>query len=162
MGIDHEPRTHEPGPEGQRHELEAERADRNLTELIRELRVAQTGVQILFAFLISLPFLSGFPEDRTSAVVLTVALLAAAGATVVFIAPVAFHRGSFHQGRKPRVVRVSHVLTNVGLVLLAIAMALATWLFLSVLWSAAMASLVVALLLVAIICLWWALPALAG
>src|SRR6476646_48042 len=80
--------------------------DRNLGEILQEIRVAQTGVQILFAFLLSLPFTSGFHSasapDR--AVYLT-ALLATVGAASMLIAPVAFHRILFRRRRRPDIVR---------------------------------------------------------
>lgn len=54
----------------ERGETAAERADRNFAEVVQELRVAQTGVQVLFAFLLSFPFLAGFPDgDRSFSVV---------------------------------------------------------------------------------------------
>src|SRR6476619_4614896 len=87
-------------------ESEKQRWDRNFGDLLQELRVSQTGVQILFAFLLTLPFSARFtsttPFQRN---VYIVALLCAACATALIISPVAFHRALFRQGRKPELVR---------------------------------------------------------
>jgi amino acid permease len=104
-------------------ETAKQRWDRNFADLLQELRVAQTGIQILFAFLLTLPFSNGFP--RTNAFqqdVYLVALLATAGATAMIIAPVAFHRALFRQGRKPELVRYAHRMATGGLAFLLVAM----------------------------------------
>ncbi|WFE52330.1 DUF6328 family protein [Micromonospora sp. WMMD1155] len=104
-------------------ETEKQRWQRNFADLLQELRVAQTGVQILFAFLLTLPFSSGF--TRTSEFqrdVYIVALLAAAAATALIISPVAFHRALFRQGRKPELVRFAHRMATGGLAFMLIAM----------------------------------------
>lgn len=118
-----EPREPEPAGPPDRRETPAERADRNLVELLQELRVIQTGVQIIFAFLLSLAFTSRFPElddfqrDTYSATLLLTVL-----ASAVLAAPVAVHRALFHRGFKRRIVVVSSRLTVVGLVCLAVAL----------------------------------------
>ncbi|HWG98809.1 MAG TPA: DUF6328 family protein [Pilimelia sp.] len=104
-------------------ETEPERWQRNFADLLQELRVAQTGVQILFAFLLTLPFSQRF--ERTSAFqqdVYIVALLAAAAATAMIISPVAFHRALFRQGRKPELVRFAHKMATGGLAFMLVAM----------------------------------------
>lgn len=141
-----------------RHETRAERADRNFGELVQELRVAQTGVQILFAFLLSLAFLTDFPHTPAYERVLTGALLTAAGATICFVAPVAFHRTLFGRGMKEEVVALTHRLAAIGLGLLALSMALASWLVLATLWSEQSATAVVAGMLVVIAIVWVAVP----
>src|SRR3954471_14600096 len=79
-----------------RHETAAQRADRNFNELLQELRVAQTGVQILFAFLLSLPFTQRFGQlTAEERVVYLITLLATALATACLIAPVSHHRVLF-------------------------------------------------------------------
>jgi hypothetical protein len=104
-------------------ETEKQRWQRNFADLLQELRVAQTGVQILFAFLLTLPFSSGFPETTLfQRDVYVVALLAAAGATALIISPVAFHRALFRQGRKPELVRFAHRMATGGLAFMLIAM----------------------------------------
>ena len=102
----------------------SERADRNLNDILQELRVAQTGVQILFAFLLTLPFSSGFPEvTEFQRDVYLVALLSAAASAAMIISPVAFHRALFRQGRKPELVRFAHSMATGGLGFMLIAMA---------------------------------------
>jgi hypothetical protein len=106
-----------------RDETEDEKADRRYAELLQELRVAQTGVQILFAFLLTLPFSSGFPQVTAfQKDVYTVALISAAFATAMIISPVAFHRALFRQGRKPELVRYAHKMATGGLAFMLIAM----------------------------------------
>jgi len=97
-------------------ETEKARWDRNFADLLQELRVAQTGVQILFAFLLTLPFSSGFPKvSAFQKDTYIVALISAAFATAMIISPVAFHRALFRQGRKPELVRFAHRMATGGL-----------------------------------------------
>lgn len=104
-------------------ETEEERWRRNFAELLQELRVAQTGVQILFAFLLILAFSAGFDRsDRYTQVVYLVALLSTAGATALIIAPVAVHRMLFRLGEKPQVVVYAHRMAYAGLMLVIVAM----------------------------------------
>ena len=104
-------------------ETQKQRWDRNFADLLQELRVVQTGVQILFAFLLTLPFSSGFPNTTEfQKDVYLVALLSAAASTTMLIAPVAFHRALFRQGRKPELVRYAHRMATGGLAFLLIAM----------------------------------------
>jgi len=105
-------------------ESERQRWQRNFADLLQELRVAQTGVQILFAFLLTLPFSSGFPEvTEFQRDVYLVALLSAAASAAMIISPVAFHRALFRQGRKPELVRFAHTMATGGLGFMLIAMA---------------------------------------
>ena len=104
-------------------ESEKQRWDRNFADLLQELRVAQTGVQILFAFLLTLPFSSGFPNVTAfQKDTYVVALISAAFATAMIISPVAFHRALFRQGRKPELVRYAHRMATGGLAFMLIAM----------------------------------------
>jgi amino acid permease len=104
-------------------ETEKQRWDRNFADLLQELRVAQTGVQILFAFLLTLPFSNGFPKTTAfQKDIYLVALISAAAATAMIIAPVAFHRALFRQGRKPELVRYAHRMATTGVGFLLIAM----------------------------------------
>ncbi|GGQ79987.1 membrane protein [Couchioplanes caeruleus subsp. azureus] len=106
-----------------KHESEKQRWDRNFADLLQELRVAQTGVQILFAFLLTLPFSNGFPRvTEFQKDTYLVALITAAFATAMIISPVAFHRALFRQGRKPELVRYSHRMATGGLAFMLISM----------------------------------------
>lgn len=106
----------------ERHETPAERSDRNWSELLQELRVAQTGVQLLTAFLLSLPFQNRFESlsDGERRLYLVVVLLAVA-ATGVLIAPVALHRAVFRRHEKQQLVDMAALLAEFGLLLLAAA-----------------------------------------
>jgi hypothetical protein len=105
------------------HETEKERLDRQLEQLLQELRVAMPGVQVLFAFLLAVPFQQGFSKvtDFQQGVYFGT-LLAAAAASAFFIAPTAFHRVRFQDRDKPYLIAVASKLMIVGLACLAIAM----------------------------------------
>lgn len=104
-------------------ETELQRWQRNFNELLQELRVAQTGVQILFAFLLILAFTPGFPEqDRFARAVYLVALLSAAVATALLIGPVAYHRALFRRRQKPLLVQYAHRMAFWGLMMMIVSM----------------------------------------
>ncbi|WP_218566692.1 DUF6328 family protein [Vallicoccus soli] len=112
---------------------EATLLDRNLNELLQELRVAQTGVQILFAFLLTLPFNARFDgTTEVQRVAYVVTLLLSAAATGTLIAPVAFHRLVFRRGKREELVRVANTLAVVGLGLLLLAVSGAVFLVVDV------------------------------
>jgi MFS family permease len=99
-----------------RNETPLERADRNFSELLQELRVTQTGVQILFAFLLTLAFTPRFPDlDSFQRATYVTTLLLAVLAAALFTAPAALHRSLFQQNAKPTIVRVSSRLAGLGL-----------------------------------------------
>jgi hypothetical protein len=107
--------------------------DRNLAELLQELRVAITGVQILFAFLLGLAFTARFATlDGFELTLYTVALLATALATLLLIAPVSFHRLVFRRRQKAVLVTVADRLLMAGLGLLGVAISAAVLLILDV------------------------------
>ena len=112
------------GPvELERDETPAERVDRNFNELLGELRVALPGVQVLFAFLLTVPFaqgftsLSGFERGTYFAVLLLTAI-----ASALLIAPTAYHRIQFRKGRKVQILFFANRAAVVGLGFLALAM----------------------------------------
>src|SRR2546429_1840116 len=94
-----------------RNESEEERNDRNLAELLQELRVAGLGVQVLFGFLLAMPFSNLFatldPEQHRLYVV---DLLLAALATALLTGPVAYHRIVFRRHQKHDLLRVANVM----------------------------------------------------
>ncbi|MFR9676446.1 DUF6328 family protein [Streptomyces sp. TR06-5] len=107
-----------------RNETAVERADRNFLELLQELRVIQTGVQILFAFLLTLAFTARFPElDAFQRATYIATLLLSALAAVLFTAPAALHRTLFRRGAKRLIVDVSSRFAALGLAVLALALA---------------------------------------
>jgi heme O synthase-like polyprenyltransferase len=109
-------------------EDEEHRLDRELIELLNELRVALPGVQVLFAFLLILPFSKGFPKvTETERVVYFVALLCTMLSTALFIAPTAFHRIRFRDHDKEHMIKTANRLAIVGTVFLAGAMSCAVY-----------------------------------
>jgi membrane-bound acyltransferase YfiQ involved in biofilm formation len=113
----------EPAEEPDRSEEEQERLNRQMTELLNELRVAMPGVQVLFAFLLAVPFQQRFQEvNDFQRDVYFVTLLAAMAATAFLIAPSAYHRIAFGQHEKPNIILVGTVQFVCGLIALAIAM----------------------------------------
>ncbi|RVU23984.1 hypothetical protein EOT10_17265 [Streptomyces antnestii] len=101
-----------------------ERADRNFIELLQELRVTQTGVQILFAFLLTLAFTPRFPSlDGVQRATYIATLLLAVLAAALFTAPAALHRVLFRRHAKPLIVEMSSRLAGVGLAVLMFALA---------------------------------------
>jgi membrane-bound acyltransferase YfiQ involved in biofilm formation len=113
----------EPAEEPDRTEEEQEQLNRQMTELLNELRVAMPGVQVLFGFLLAVPFQQRFQEvNAFQRDVYFVTLLAAMAATAFLIAPSAYHRIAFGQHEKPNIIVVGTVQFICGLVALAIAM----------------------------------------
>ena len=143
-----------------RNESEAQRLDRNLAELLQELRVASIRVQGLFGFLLSLPFSSRFetPHDAQRALYVTVLLLSAL-ATALLSGPVAFHRLVFRQHSKARVLAASNVMAIAGLVAVALAVSGAVFLVLSVVVSRGLlVALLGGLTFAAFAILWFVVP----
>jgi hypothetical protein len=142
-----------------RNETELERCDRNLVELLQEVRVVQTGVQVLFAFLLTAPLTStfqGFDGIRRAEYFVT--LTFAASAAILLIAPTAYHRLLFRCGDKEFLVTVANRLTLAGLVFVGLSMVGAMVLVADVLfagWAAVLIGVVAANSCVA---LWAALP----
>jgi len=107
--------------EGRPGETDEQRADRNFIDLLQELRVTQTGVQILFGFLLTLPLQARFAQlDRYEKSLLVIAALSLAVATTCIIAPVAWHRALFRHQLKKEIVDASNVFAKAGLTALAL------------------------------------------
>jgi hypothetical protein len=140
-------------------ETEKKRWDRNFGDLLQELRVAQTGVQILFAFLLTLPFSSGFPKTTAfQKDTYVVALITAAFATAMIISPVAFHRALFRQGRKPELVRFAHRMATGGLAFMLVSMVSSVLLITDYLLSVWPAVIITGVTAVWFLVFWWMLP----
>ncbi len=142
-----------------RWESEEQRADRNLSDLLQELRVALPGVQVLFAFLLTVPFsnrfqdLSGFEEKLYFGVLISTAL-----ATVLLTAPTVGHRILFRRQQKEYLVTVANNLALVGLFLLALAISGAIALISSFLFGTATAIISTGILLIAFAGFWYLGP----
>jgi hypothetical protein len=146
-------------PETGRPETERERVDRNLTELLTELRVALPGVQVLFAFLLVVPFNNRFARVTTfEKNVYFVTLLCAAAASVCLIAPTIQHRIEFRRQDKEHIVIVANQLAIVGLTFLAIAMTGAILLVTDVLFGGPTSIISAGFVALAFAVLWYAIP----
>jgi hypothetical protein len=146
-------------PETGRDETELERVDRNLSELLGELRVALPGVQVLFAFLLVVPFnqrfatVSAFQEKLYLAT-----LLCAAGASVCLIAPTVHHRIAFRTQDKEYIVTRANQLAIVGSLFLAVAMTGAIWLATDVIFGGTVTAAAAAGVGAIFVLVWYALP----
>jgi Family of unknown function (DUF6328) len=142
-----------------REESEKERLDRNLQELLGELRVALPGVQVLFAFLLVVPFNQRF-ADITSFQRATyfVTLLLATAASACLIAPTAHHRIEFRAGDKKRIVFFATWLSIVGLGLLAAAMTGAVMLITDFIYASTTVAITTAGVGLLFAILWYAVP----
>ena len=151
-----------PGPDAGgtgRHESALQRSDRQFGELLQELRVILPGVQVLFAFLLTVPFSARFDETTDLQQWLYfVTLLSTTVATVLLMAPTALHRLRFRRGMKGDIVDISHHLTLGGLAALAVAIVVAITLITDVLFAAWAALLVGGAVLVLVAGLWCLLP----
>lgn len=122
MDVDH-PELDQSWDTAARSESATQRLDRNWSSLLQELRVTQTGVQLLTGFLLTLPFQSRFDTLGTGlhgAYLLTVA--ASLGATVLLVAPVAMHRTLFRRHKLGELVSAAHRCAYAGLILLGAAL----------------------------------------
>jgi hypothetical protein len=142
-----------------RGETEDQRLDHNFEDLLQELRVSQTGVQILFAFLLTLAFTNRFAEiDDFQRTVYLVTLLCSAAATALLIAPVSFHRIVFRQRMKDELVTAASRLAMGGLVFLLLALSGAILLITDVVLGGAAAWIITAGAAAWFIAFWYVLP----
>lgn len=142
-----------------REESEAERLDRNLSELLQELRVALPGVQVLFAFLLAVPFQQNFTkitpfQER----VYFATLLLTAASAVLLISPSAYHRMTFRMQQKDDLIFLANRLAIAGLGLLALAMTGAIMLITDVLFGTVATVVTSAATFLAFVAFWYALP----
>ncbi|HMD95251.1 MAG TPA: DUF6328 family protein [Trebonia sp.] len=146
-------------PGDARRESAAQRDDRNLTELVQELRVAGLGVQVLFGFLLSLPFTVRFDRlgEFQRDLYLTCVVLAAV-ATILLIGPVAYHRLVFRQGLKEDLVRFANKMAILGLAAVSAAILVAVLLITDYVAGALAGGLITGLLACMLAWLWFAVP----
>ena len=143
----------------QRAEEPLQRADRNFAELLQELRVVLTGVQILFGFLLTLALSPRFDAlDDLQHTVYVVTLCAAALSSTLLVAPVAAHRLLFQRGRKRELVRCGHRLALAGLGALALTLASGLLLVLDVVVGRVAAAAMTGTLLAVTAVLWIGVP----
>jgi glucose-6-phosphate-specific signal transduction histidine kinase len=140
-------------------ETSEQRHNRELIELLNELRVALPGVQVLFAFLLAVPFANGFPKlSQTGRDVFFAAFIATALSTVLLIAPSSYHRLRWRQHDKERMLVFANGLTIAGLFCLAVAITCVVYVITDFLFQSPWAALFTALVGAAFLILWYALP----
>ena len=145
--------------EGQSGETEKERIDRELIELLNEIRVALPGVQVLFAFLLTVPFSQGFSKlDDADRRVYFFAVLCTAIASALLIAPTAHHRMRFRSGSKERMLRMANSLALGGTFFLALAIGAVVYVISTVIHTGRWPGVVAGLVAGFTILLWFALP----
>ncbi len=107
-----------------RNETEAQRLDRNWSSILQELRVTQTGVQLLTGFLLTLPFQQRFTQlDGTMRAVYLITVGCSLGSTLLLVTPVGMHRMLFRRHRLDAIVSAAHSCAIAGLNLLGVALA---------------------------------------
>jgi hypothetical protein len=128
--------------------------------LLQELRVAQTGVQILFAFLLTIPFSARFAEQTNGFdhFVYVFTVVTTALAMALLVAPVSHHRQVFRQGRKPELVVTSSRMAKAGLVVMLLSVLGAVYLVLEVVAGLGWAGGIVAFLAAVYVFLWYVVP----
>lgn len=142
-----------------RDETEEERLDRNLGELLQELRIALPGVQVLFAFLLAVPFQQNFTKiSEFEKKVYFATLLLTALSAALLIAPSAYHRITFRYQQKHRLVLISNRLAIAGLITLALAMTCAILLITDLLFGTAATIITTGFALAIFVVLWLLLP----
>jgi len=140
-------------------ETPKERVNRELIELLNEVRVALPGVQVLFAFLLTVPFASGWKKTtEVQQDVYVCAVVTAAVAAVFMIAPSSYHRLLFRQPHKEHMLFTSNKLLIIGMVFLAISISLCVFLVVDLVISIPWALALTAGVALLIVVLWYAMP----
>jgi hypothetical protein len=151
--------TNAPGSGDGDEETQKERTTRRWNEMLQELRVAQTGVQVLTGFLLTVPFSQGFSDldstDKNAYLVTVSASIVAAG---LLIAPVAFHRVLFGKSEKEWLVSAANLAARCGLAMLAITMSGVMFLVFDLVISRTAAVVATSATLVVLTILWLAVP----
>jgi hypothetical protein len=152
-------RDDEHADSGSSDEDDKERRDRELIELLNELRVVLPGVQVLFAFLLTVPFSNGFTKmTDLQRDVYFVAFISTTIATILLIAPSTYHRIQFRQGDKERMLFTANRLAIWGTGFLALAIGAVVFVITDVLFHAGWAAMVTAIVAVFGIWMWYGLP----
>ena len=138
---------------------QGERLDRELIELLNELRVALPGVQVLFAFLLTVPFTNRFQQvNDLQKNMYLLALVATGLGSALLIAPTAYHRIRFREHDKERMIRTSNRLALGGTVLLAVGMTASVFFVTDFLFRAPLTIVVTVVIAAAFVWFWYALP----
>ena len=133
--------------------------DRNLIELLNELRVTGTGIQVLLAFLLIVPFNTGYRRtDTFEHVVYFIALLSIAASTALLIAPSIHHRLLFRHHERPFIIALANRLAIAGMALLAVGLVAILVLLSDVVCGPLAAAVVGGCAAVLVVALWFAIP----
>ena len=142
-----------------RNETPTERLDRNWTDLLQELRVLQTGVQLLTGVLLTVPFQQRFSEVSSAQRDMYLATVSSAiGAAVMFQAPVSLHRLLFRLHERRETVMLAHRMTLAGIVLLCLALSGASVLVFDIVEGGVAAAIAGSIVAIALITFWAAIP----
>lgn len=153
MNVDMSGKQEETGEDPQ------ERTARELVELLQELRIVIPGVQVLFAFLLTVPFSQGFTKlDSLQQGVFFATLLCTAAATALLIAPSSHHRLLFRQGVREQRVKIGNVLAILGLVFLVPAMVGVLFVITDLIFGMVAAIVTTVLVALGFVLLWFVLP----
>jgi len=145
------------------HETAKERADRELIELLNELRVVLPGVTVLLAFLLAVPFAKGWPRVTSfQRDVFVVAFLSTAVSVALLTAPSSYHRIRFRQGNKEQMVRIGNRLSIAGIAASAVSLEAVVVLVMDFVVSRGAAIAAAAALFAVIASLWYGLPLVAA
>ena len=138
---------------------EQQAVDRNWNELLQELRVTQTGLQILTGFLVSIPFQQRFTEltDRQRTIYM-VALAVALVATMLVLAPASFHRLLFRQQEKEWLIQAGNTCARAGLELSGVAITAVAWLLFDVVLGEAQGVVAAVVATFGFVLVWWVVP----
>jgi uncharacterized membrane protein YhaH (DUF805 family) len=140
-------------------ETHEERVNRELIELLNELRVALPGVQVLFAFLLAVPFSQRFAETTDlQRDTFMVALLSTLAGSVFLIAPSAYHRIRFRDRDKEALLQISNVFAIVGMIFLAVGMTSVVFLVTDIIFKATVTTVLTSLTAALFAAVWFVLP----
>lgn len=158
-GCDHHHRAHDDWNHRVRGERPMQRLDRSYAEILQEVRVAQTGVQVLLAFLLTLAFTPRFATLNDTQLGLYVAtLVSGAAATALLMAPAAFHRIVFRRRLKHHLVSAANKFALLGLATMLLAKACALMLILDVVLGRGPAATLTAAVISWFMIFWYAIP----
>ena len=150
------------GPDGRR-ETATERLDRNWNEILQELRVTQTGIQILTGFLLTVPFSARFEDlEANHRTIYLVLVVLAATTTALLVAPVSLHRQLFRRHAKSALVTAADRLMRVGLVFLALTVSGVVLLVFDVVVDLPFAFAAAGAILTLLVAAWFVLPVIMG
>jgi hypothetical protein len=159
MRPEESPDPQDRAPRDPRDESEAQRDDRNLAELLQELRISGLGVQVLFGFLLSLPFTARFAKlSQGQRDLYLASLVLSAVATALLLGPVAYHRIVFRRRQKEPLVRAASVMATLGLAAVGLAISAAVLLATTTVATGLPAGLITAFVAVLFLGLWFAFP----